>query len=154
MLAGSLAGARPAAAQDAKKVTVWGEWSGEGEQQIRAMIDAFNAAQSDVKAEYVVQQDMVTKFLTGATSGMTPDVMVWDRWQTTLYAPRGVMLALNDRIKADGVKLDDFYKEAVRELTWNDSTYGLPLTVDARALFYNKAHLKEAGVEPPRTGMS
>lgn len=144
-------GARSATAQDATNITVWGEWSGEGEEQIRAMIDAFNAAQSEVKAEYVVQQDMVTKFLTGATSGMTPDVMVWDRWQTTLYAPRGVMHALNDRIEQDGVNIDDFYGEAVRELTWDDSIYGLPLTVDARALFYNKAHLEEAGIEPPTT---
>ena len=29
--------------------------------------------------------------------------------------------------------------------------YGLPLTVDARALFYNKKLLQAAGVQPPKT---
>jgi multiple sugar transport system substrate-binding protein len=140
-----------AAAQDRKKITVWGEWSGEGEGQIKTMIDLFNEAQSDYQAEYVVQQDMITKFLTGATSGQTPDVLVWDRWQTTLYAPRGVLHSISDRMEADGISADAFYGEAVRELSWEDKLYGLPLTVDARALFYNKAHLEEAGVEPPTT---
>ncbi|HVL24860.1 MAG TPA: ABC transporter substrate-binding protein [Thermomicrobiales bacterium] len=148
---GTIPAARPAAAQDRKKVTVWGEWSGEGEQQIKTMIDLFNESQSEYQAEYVVQQDMITKFLTGATSGQTPDVLVWDRWQTTLYAPRGVLHNIKDRLDADGVSIDDFYAEAVRELSWEDGVYGLPLTVDARALFYNKGHLEEAGVEAPTT---
>lgn len=143
--------ARPAAAQDRTKITVWGEWSGEGEEQIRIMIDAFNEAQDQVEAEYVVQQDMVTKFLTGATSGQTPDVLVWDRWQTTLYASRGVLHSISDRLDSEGIAIEDFYEEAVRELTYEDQVYGLPLTVDARALFYNRAHLEEAGIEPPTT---
>ena len=151
VLLGALSGAPRVAAQERKKVTVWGEWSGEGEGQIKTMIDLFNQAQSEYEAEYVVQQDMITKFLTGATSGQTPDVLVWDRWQTALYAPRGVLHAITDRMEADGISADAFYGEAVRELTWEDQLYGLPLTVDARALFYNKAHLEEAGVEPPTT---
>jgi multiple sugar transport system substrate-binding protein len=44
-----------------------------------------------------------------------------------------------------------FFTEAVRELSVGDQIYGLPLTVDARALFYNRALLEAAGVEPPTT---
>lgn len=138
-------------AQDSKKIVVWGGWSGEGETQIRSMIDAFNQAGLGATAEYVVQEDMVTKFLTSATSGQAPDVLVWDRWQTSLYAPKNVLAPLDDYIAAEGVNRDDYYSEALRELSWEDKLYGLPLTVDARAFFYNQALLTEAAVQPPAT---
>ncbi len=151
----ALGGARPAvdraAAQDATTVTFWGEWTGEGELQVRTMVDAFNAAQTAVRVEYVVQQDMVTKFLTAATSGQVPDLMIWDRWQTANYAPRNVLHAIDERITTDGIDRAQFYDQAMLELTNSDKLYGLPLTVDARALFYNKAHLQAAGLQPPAT---
>lgn len=115
------------------------------------MIDAFNASQTAVRVEHVVQQDMVTKFLTAATSGQVPDLMIWDRWQTANYAPRNVLHAIDDRLAADAVDRAQFYEQALLELTNQDKLYGLPLTVDARALFYNKAHLQAAGLQPPTT---
>jgi multiple sugar transport system substrate-binding protein len=145
----AFAGRSIALAQDTKKITVWGGWSGEGETQINTVIDLFNQAGLGVEAEYVVQEDMVTKFITSATSGQTPDVLLWDRWQTSLYAPKGVMHPLDDYIANDGVNKDDFYSEALRELSVDDKVYGLPLTVDARALFYNNTLLTEAGAQPP-----
>jgi multiple sugar transport system substrate-binding protein len=147
----ALATTSAAVAQDTTRITVWGEWSGEGETQINGMVDAFNAAHPEIQIEYVVQEDMITKFLTGATSGMVPDLMIWDRWQTALYAPRGVLAPINDYMSRDGIAAGDFYEEALRELSVGDQVYGLPLTVDARALFYNNAHLTEAGVQPPTT---
>jgi multiple sugar transport system substrate-binding protein len=133
------------------EITLWGDWSGEGEQQILTMVNAFNEAQSDVKVNYVVQQDMVTKFLTAATTGQTPDVMIWDRFITSLYAPKNVLAPINEYLERDGIDTAGFYEQAVRELSYGENIYGLPLTVDARALFYNKTLLEEAGVEPPTT---
>jgi multiple sugar transport system substrate-binding protein len=143
------AGRNISLAQDTRKIVVWGGWSGEGETQITSTLDLFNQAGLGATAEYVVQEDMVTKFLTSATSGQAPDVLLWDRWQTSLYAPKNVLAPLDDLIANDGVNKDDFYAEALRELTWEDKVYGLPLTVDARALFYNNAHLTEAGIAAP-----
>ncbi len=144
------AGAAPAR-QSPTTVTFWGEWSGEGELQVRTMVDAFNAAQTDVVVEYVVQQDMVTKFLTAATSGQVPDIMIWDRWQTAQYAPRGVLHAIDERLESEGIDRTQFYEQALLEMTNEEQLYGLPLTVDARAIFYNAAHLEEAGLQPPTT---
>ncbi|HYI25774.1 MAG TPA: ABC transporter substrate-binding protein [Thermomicrobiales bacterium] len=138
-------------AQDTTKITVWGGWSGEGETQIKTVIDLFNQAGLGVEAEYIVQEDMVTKFLTSATSGQAPDVLIWDRWQTALYAPKGVMHPIDEYLDADGISRDDFYGEALRELSVGDALYGLPLTVDARAYFYNNTLLTEAGATPPTT---
>jgi multiple sugar transport system substrate-binding protein len=133
------------------EITFWGDWSGEGEQQILTMVNAFNESQSDIKVNYVVQQDMITKFLTAATTGQTPDVMIWDRFLTSLYAPKNVLSPINEYLTRDGIDPAGFYEQAIRELSFGDNVYGLPLTVDARAIFYNKTLLEEAGVEPPTT---
>jgi multiple sugar transport system substrate-binding protein len=133
-------------------ITYWGDWSGEGQKQFEFMMDAFNKSQNQIVATYVVTQDMITKFLTAAASGDSPDIMFWDRWQTALYAPKGVLHPINDYMARDGVKADDFYTEAVKELSWNGNVYGLPLTVDCRALFYNKKFFADAGIaNPPAT---
>lgn len=133
------------------EVVFWGDWSGEGEQQIQTMVKAFNASQSKVRVKYVVQQDAVTKFLTASAAGNAPDVMIWDRFQTALYAPKNVLAPINSYLTRDKINPKSFYGEALRELSVGDNIYGLPLTVDARALFYNKKLLQAAGVQPPKT---
>ncbi len=138
-------------AQGATEITLWGDWSGEGEQQILTMVNAFNASQSKVKVKYVVQQDVITKFLTASTAGQAPDVMIWDRFLTALYAPKNVLAPINSYMTKDKIAMSGFYKEALAELSSKGNLYGLPLTVDARAIFYNKKLLQAAGVRPPRT---
>jgi len=133
------------------EIAYWGDWGGEGQKQFETMMDAFNKSQKKIVAKYVVTQDMITKFLTAASSGQSPDIMFWDRWRTVLYAPKGVLYPINDYMAKDNVKIEDFYTEAVRELTYNNKIYGLPLTVDARALFYNKKFLTEKGITNPPT---
>lgn len=133
------------------EITLWGDWSGEGEQQILTMVNGFNAAQNKVRVKYVVQQDVVTKFLTASTAGNAPDVMIWDRFLTALYAPKNVLAPINAYLTRDRIPQNRFYAEALRELSVGSNIYGLPLTVDARALFFNRKLLREAGVQPPKT---
>ncbi|MDX1991404.1 MAG: ABC transporter substrate-binding protein [bacterium] len=141
----------PALAQDRVELVLWGDWTGEGENQINTMVEAFNASQDRITVTYVPTQDVVTRFLTASTSGEAPDVIVWDRWRTALYGPRNVLLPLNDYMAEAGLTSDQFFTEAIRELSVGDTVYGLPLTVDARALYYNIDLLEAAGIEPPTT---
>lgn len=133
------------------QITLWGDWTGDGERQINTMVNAFNASQNQVRVRYIPQQDIITKFLTAATTGQVPDVIVWDRFRTALYAPKNVLAPIDSYITRDKVRRADFYGEALKELSYGGKTYGLPLTVDARAIFYNKTMFREAGLQPPRT---
>lgn len=135
----------------AVELTFWGDWGGEGQKQFETMVDAFNKSQDRIRVKYVLQQDMITKFLTAATSGGSPDILFWDRWRTSLYAPKNVLHPLDEYMEKDGIAPDAFYEESIKELSYDGKLYGLPLTVDARALFYNKKLLDEAGVKPPTT---
>ena len=139
----------PALAQT--QIVMWGDWTGDGEKQINTMVSAFNAAQKDVVVKYVPQQDIITKFLTAATAGQVPDVIIWDRFRTALYAPKNVLAPIDSYIARDKINRGDFYAEALKELSYGGKTYGLPLTVDARAIFYNKTLFQQAGLKPPTT---
>src|SRR5690554_5076361 len=90
------------------KLTFWGDWTGEGESQFNHMVEKFNESQDRIEVEYVIQEDLITKFMTGITSGQVPDVLLWDRWRTSLYAPKGVLHPLDEFMEADGIPEADF----------------------------------------------
>ena len=131
-------GSDPQGSQPVTDIKMWGEWSSEAETQVNTMIGKFHSDHKSVQVEYLVVQDMVTKFLTASTSGQVPDVIIWDRFMTALYASKNVMYPIDDYIEQDGVDRNDFFPEALRELSYDGKTYGLPLTVDGWNLFINK----------------
>ncbi len=132
-----------------KEITFWGGWSGEQAKQLKAQADAFNGAQTDYQVKFVAQEEVEQKLLTGMASGRVPDIVLWDRFNTSIYAGKNAFTALDDKIAADGIDLARFYGPAVEEMTVDGKRYGLPLLVDNRSLFYNAELLAEAGVAPP-----
>lgn len=121
-----------------KEVTLWGSWSGDQIEQLNKQIDGYNKSQDKYKVKYVMQEKVEEKLLTGLAGGELPDVVLWDRYQTALYASKGALQPLDELVEKDNVNMDDFYSESVKEMTHNDSLYGIPLLVDTRVLFYNK----------------
>lgn len=133
----------------ARILTMWGGWGGDQATQIQTQLAAFNASQTDVEFRYVPQGVLEEKLLTGIAGGNIPSLVLWDRWQTAKFARRGALQSIEGWARRDGFDLGAFYPEAVREMSVDGEAYGLPLLVDSRAVFYNRAHLDEAGVRPP-----
>jgi multiple sugar transport system substrate-binding protein len=134
-----------------EKVTFWGSWSGDQVAQLEAQADAYNAAQDAYEVTYVPQELVEEKLLTGLASGDVPDVVLWDRYNTPIYVDKNALAPIDEYIEADGIDMTQFYDQALSELVVDDVTYGIPLLVDNRSLFYNVEALEEAGVEPPTT---
>jgi len=133
------------------EIVFWGDWGGQGEIQFNTMLEDFNVAHPGIKAKYVVTQGLITKFLTGVASGNVPDILYWDRWRTALYAPKGAFQPIDEYMEKDNIEKEEFFSEAIRELTSDGKLYGLPITVDNRSLYYNKEMLREKGLTPPTT---
>lgn len=134
-----------------QELTFWGSWSGDQVGQLNELIGKYNDSQEKYKVTYKVQDNVEEKLLTGMAGGEIPDVILWDRFNTGMYAKKNALLELDDLIEKDKVDLGDFYEETVKEMQVDDKQYGIPLLVDNRSLFYNKKMLEEAGVEPPTT---
>lgn len=132
-------------------ITFMNDGGVQGDTQFRVMIDAFNKSHPTIQVKDELVPNTITKFLTASTSGQAPDVLWWDRVQTALYAPKGLLYPINGFMKQDGVSQSQFYQQALKELSWNGNLYGLPATVDCRDLFYNKKLLAQAGLKPPTT---
>lgn len=137
------------AAKDGKtELTMWGSWGGDQVPQLEKQLDAYNASQDKIHVTYQVQDGMEQKLLTAIASNEVPDVVLWDRFNTNIYAPRGAFTQLDDFVAKDKLDMADFYEPAVDELSYDDKLYGIPLTVDTRIIFYNKKMFEEAGVDP------
>ncbi|MFD2795471.1 ABC transporter substrate-binding protein [Promicromonospora vindobonensis] len=153
VLAGSLSACGSASDDGAgggpEEVTFWGSWSGDQAKQLQKQADAFNAAQDEYEVTYVGQELVEEKLLTALASGSVPDVVLWDRYSTPLYVPKNALAPIDEYLEADGVDVTQFYDQAMGELVVDGGTYGLPLLVDNRSLFYNTDLLKAADVEPP-----
>jgi len=135
----------------AEDVVFWGSWSGDQAKQLDAQAAAFNAAQDEYEVSYVAQELVEQKLLTGLASGDVPDVVLWDRYQTSLYVSKNALAPIDEYLEQDGVDVGQFYDQAFSEMVVDGETFGLPLLVDNRSLFFNEDVLAEAGVTPPTT---
>lgn len=132
-----------------QEIVMWGSWSGDQIDQLEEQISVYNASQDKYTVKYVMQEALEEKLLTGIAGGELPDVLMWDRYNTSVYASRGALEPIDDLVTRDNVDLSQFYAPAVDEATGADGQlYGMPLYVDVRILFYNKTLFAEAGVDP------
>ena len=131
------------------EITMWGSWSGEQIDQLEALIEIYNNSQENFRVTYVVQQGLEAQLLTGIAGGELPDIILWDRFQTSAYASRGILKSLDELVARDSVDMNAFYSEAVREMTVDGELFGIPLLVDTRILFYNRDLMADFDV--PRT---
>ena len=100
---------------------------------------------------YEAQPDLDNK-LRGALGGESPDLIIWDRWQTVSYIQDGLLVNLDKYIEEDGVDTSEYQQEALNEMVLDDSVYGFPLDIDAWGYWVNKTLLNEAGItELPKT---
>jgi multiple sugar transport system substrate-binding protein len=132
-------------------ITMWGSWSGDQIAQLNQQLAAYNAAQTKIKATYVAKELVEQSLLTAIAGGGVPDIVLWDRYQTALYASKGALAPVDDLVARDSVDLGQFYQPPLTEMKVGGKLYGLPLLVDNRSLFYNKTQLTQAGVKPPTT---
>ncbi|WP_099221043.1 ABC transporter substrate-binding protein [Listeria costaricensis] len=134
-----------------EEIVMWGSWSGDQIDQLNKQIDTYNKSQDKYEVKYVMQENVEEKLLTSIAGGEVPDLIMWDRYQTPLYASKGVLQPIDELVKKDGINLDDFYEQSVNEMEYDGKLYGLPLLNDCRVLFYNKDLMAEAGIETPPT---
>ncbi|GHU15682.1 sugar ABC transporter substrate-binding protein [Spirochaetia bacterium] len=133
------------------KVQVWGGHSGNDRVAIDQIIAAYNAGNPVQQVEYIyVTGDMtdITKLLTAVRAGTGPDVYLLDRFTVGERAAQGVLEDITDRLKAIDPNLKDKYLEfAWNEAQFRGRTYALPWETDARAIYYRKDILRDAGID-------
>lgn len=121
-------------------------------QALQAVVDDFNASQSRIKVtvEVVPIGNLKQKLQVAGKAGELPDLTIIDNPDHSAFASLGVFEDLTDRA-ATWEGNQAFFPGPLKSTIYQGRQYGLPLSSNCLALFYNKKMLDEAGVAVPQT---
>ncbi len=142
--------ANPVHAQDASTVTFWTVATEPDLSALQMIVDNFNSENPDVQAELVQvvgDETDTTKLMTAVRGGTGPDVYMLDRFIVAQRAAEGVLQDLSEFMAGEDFS-EVHIPFAWAEANFNGKPYALPFDTDARALYYNKGMLEEAGIDP------
>ena len=137
-------------AQDPVTITWWTLASAESpEPAIRAVVEAFEAEHPNIKVDVTIMAESAYGDLMNTTIGAgegAPDIAYF--WESP-WLPH--TLDITDMLAADpDLSRDDYFEEYFNNwAVWDDKVVGLPFTVGANFVMYNKDVFDEAGVDYP-----
>jgi multiple sugar transport system substrate-binding protein len=119
-----------------------------------AMIERYQALNPGVTVTTAVApyvQNVPEKTITAIAAGAPP---TFDRFMIASFAIKDTFTPLSRLARRDGITEREYYPFAWAEAGYNGELYALPYQTGIRALYYNRAHLRDAGLDPeqpPRT---
>lgn len=130
------------------EVTIHLMMSNSQELGVSAAVEAFNKAyEGKIKCEvdYVAFNDVFETLEVLMSNKSTEyDIFAADGPNVAAYVSRGYLQPLNQWISDDEIKM--FTDAMITEGTYKDQFYGAPMGNSSTVLYYNKALLKEAGI--------
>lgn len=144
-------GSKTESTKDGKveELEFWGWWSSEARKPyIEEMVKGFNESQDKYHVTYVdiPYGDIFTKNIAQIAAGQPCDIIANQMEEVRFRASQDQVESL-DSYLTDDIK-SVFYEQYIDACTADDgSICALPLSVDTRAIYYNKAQFAEAGVK-------
>lgn len=131
------------------EITYWGSFSSSSGEAEQAIVDEFNASQSDVKVNYQYQgsyEDTAQKLTAGLQARSVPEVcLLSDVWWFKFYLAEAIA-PLNDLAQAEKVNLDDYEPVLLNEGLRNGKYYWIPFARSTPLFYYNRDAWEEAGL--------
>lgn len=138
-----------------EKLVVWSDstyWGGENGKLVAEMVKLYTE-DTGIKVIYEAQPDLKSKLRGAAFGGESPDLIIWDRWETVSFINEGRLVNLDQFIEEDNINLQDYQQVALDEMTHDGSVYGFPLDIDAWGYWVNKTMINQVNVERKAAGL-
>ena len=136
------------------EVTVWHPWGGVQKEKFDQVVEAFNKSHSNIKVRSLFTPNDLSnnqKFFTAVAAKKPPDIVFVDGQQTAAWAEQGALEPLNNRIRKDNIKRDEFFAPCWDQNEYNSSVWALTYCADPNFAFvWNKKAFREAGLDPER----
>ena len=128
-------------------LTYWGLW--EDSNTMQSLISGFERQNPNIKIQYTMQdiKQYRERVLTRIADGNGPDIFRFHNTWYPMYASVLLPLPIDTISPADFKKT--FYPVAQKDLIKNGGIYGIPLEIDALALYTNSQLFQAAGLQPP-----
>jgi multiple sugar transport system substrate-binding protein len=132
------------------ELAFWNGFTGGDGPYMRQLVEEFSSQHDkiNVKMNTVEWLDYYQTVPSAVRSGKGPDVGIMHSDQLGTNAARGVIIPLDDVSKALELKESDFAPLVWNAGIYNNQRYGIPLDMHPFGLYYNKALLEEAGLDP------
>ncbi|WP_082651977.1 ABC transporter substrate-binding protein [Gorillibacterium timonense] len=120
--------------------------------RFKEIVDAFNAANPDIKITPQVQSwdDAYSKFPAAIQAGNGPDLLFTIPDYTTLIKELGVVQPVDDIINSINAT-HKFQATSLTPYQYEDHTWAVPVYGMVQALWYRKDLFSAAGLQPPST---
>lgn len=105
--------------------------------------------QYDIVWEHVESVDTRTKLELDGPAGVGPDIFIQPHDNMAQSIQAKILLPLGEKISAD--VQDRFIEGSVQTVEFDGNYYGVPLSTESVAFFYNKTLLEENGFEVAKT---
>lgn len=130
------------------KLAMWDDVQQSYEQHL---IDNFMKANPDIKVtlELTPFDSYFTKCEAAAQGESLSDVLWMDIPDFGRFANSGLLLPIDDRVKAAGIDLSMYERVSIQTYTFDGMLYALPRDIDSMGLWYNKKIFDQAGIPYP-----
>ena len=150
LVAGVAARARRPAGDGRVEVDYWEAWNGFEADAMRAVVDDFNASQTRVRVRMTTTSTLDQKLMLAVSAGRPPDVAGLASAAINPYAEKGALLPLDGLAARAGIRREQYIPIAWDLCTHRGFLWALPTTPATAAMHYNRAHFREAGLDPDR----
>lgn len=145
---------QPATGSDGAVTLTWWDTYAPGgtEDALQTQLKEYQDTHPGVTIErrFIAYADLKKSLLQSSGANSLPDIAIVNSPDHQAFAQLGIAADLTTRL-AEWGQLDTYVPGAVASATLDDKVYGLPITTNCLALYYNKKMLAEKGLEPPTT---
>jgi sn-glycerol 3-phosphate transport system substrate-binding protein len=137
------------------EVTFWSSFSAALGDSMNAVVDEFNASQSEIKINNQFQgtyEETAQKITAALPANQAPDMAILSEiWWFKFFA-NNILAPLNDLMSSTGFEKDDYVDSLINEGFRNDTQWWIPFARSTPLFYYNKDVFAEAGLtESPKT---
>lgn len=129
-------------------VDYWEKWTGFEQDAMQAVVDDFNASQTNIVVRMLAVSGIENKLMLSAAGGNPPDVA--GLWSHSLvgFSDKNALLPLDGYAREAGVTREDYIPAFWDLCSYRGFLWGLPSTPATLALHWNKKMFREAGLNP------
>lgn len=138
------AGAGPA------EIVFWNGYTGPDRPAVEALVAKFNETNPGVKIKMEIMpwDSLYQKLMPALVAGTGPDIIGFAVSRVSEYAAAGRLEALDGYFSADSVTREVLVSGLTSAGEYKGKLYGVPMAFASMVMYYNKAHFKEAGLDP------
>lgn len=142
-----------AALDEPVRLRFWHAWGGFEGKFLDDLVAEFNTTHPHIRVE-PSYFNIGDKLLASIAGGKPPDIAtVWD-FMLVPMGESGCFLPLEERLSSAGVRPDSFLPNVYEYGMYSRHNWGIPASLNATAIYYNRTLVREAGLnpdKPPRT---